>query len=183
MSWNGDLSVEWYPNKDSLLSATVYYKQFTGGFQPVVFNEDFTIDGETVSIPVIQTRNSPDKSRIYGLELTAATRFSFLPKPLDGLGAKVSYNYANSNFKTQDIRLGDVYDPETDTVTSGIIPPANIRAIQACAVGAGLYDLARFRCRRSNYRSKYFQIRRRVTASGASRVAPSETSISGRHST
>jgi len=176
MSWNGDLSLEWYPNKDSLLSATVYYKQFTGGFQPVVFNEDFTIDGQSVSIPVTQTRNSPDKSRIYGLELTAATRFSFLPKPLDGLGAKVSYNYADSNFKTQDIRLGDVYDPETDTVSAGIIPPANLSGYSKHVLSAqAYYEIGPVSLQAIyNYRAKYFQ----DFVGGNSQlryVAPSET--------
>lgn len=159
MSWNGDLSLEWYPNKDSLLSATVYYKQFTGGFQPVVFNEDFTIDGETVSIPVTQTRNSPDKSRIYGLELTAATRFSFLPKPLDGLGAKVSYNYADSNFETQDIRLGDQYIPETGEVREGLIAPAGLSGYSKHVLSAqAYYDIGPVSLQAIyNYRSKYFQ--------------------------
>jgi iron complex outermembrane recepter protein len=159
MSWNADLAFEWYPNKDSLFSATVYYKQFTGGFQPVVFDEDFTIDGQSVTIPVTQTRNSPDKSRIYGLELTAATRFSFLPKPLDGLGAKVSYNYANSNFKTQDIRLGEVYDPETDTVSAGIIPPANLSGYSKNVLSAqAYYDIGPVSLQAIyNYRSSYFQ--------------------------
>ncbi len=176
MSWNGDLSLEWYPNKDSLLSATVYYKQFTGGFQPVVFNEDFTIDGQSVSIPVTQTRNSPEKSRIYGLELTAATRFSFLPKPLDGLGAKVSYNYADSNFKTQDIRLGEVYDPETDTVSAGIIPPANLSGYSKHVLSAqAYYEIGPVSLQAIyNYRAKYFQ----DFVGGNSQlryVAPSET--------
>ncbi|WP_324187658.1 TonB-dependent receptor [Sphingopyxis solisilvae] len=159
MSWNGDIAFEWYPNKDSLLSATVYYKQFTGGFQPVVFDEDFVIDGQAVTIPVTQTRNSDDKSRIYGLEITAATRFSFLPKPLDGLGAKISYNYANSNFKTQDIRLGDIYDPETDTVSSGIIPPANISGYSKHVLSAqGYYEIGRVSLQAIyNYRGRYYQ--------------------------
>jgi iron complex outermembrane receptor protein len=159
MSWNADLAFEWYPNKDSLLSATVYYKQFTGGFQPVVFDEDFTIDGQSVAIPVTQTRNSPDKSRIYGLELTAATRFSFLPKPLDGLGAKISYNYADSNFETQDIRLGDQYDPETDTVSPGIIPPANLSGYSKHVLSAqAYYELGPVSLQAIyNYRSSYFQ--------------------------
>ncbi len=176
MSWNGDLAVEWYPNKDSLLSATVYYKQFSGGFQPVVFNEDFTIDGQAVSIPVTQTRNSPDKSRVYGLEMTAATRFSFLPKPFDGLGAKISYNYANSNFKTQDIRLGDVYDPETETVSSGIIPPAGLSGYSKHVLSAqAYYEIGPVSLQAIyNYRGKYFQ----DFVGGNSQlryVAPSET--------
>src|SRR3546814_13877276 len=82
MSCNAGAAIEWYPNKDSLLSATVYYKQFNGGFQPVVFDEEFVIDGQAVTVPVTQTRNSPDKSRLYGLELTPARLFRFLPTPL-----------------------------------------------------------------------------------------------------
>ncbi|MDZ3832715.1 MAG: TonB-dependent receptor [Sphingopyxis sp.] len=159
MSWNADAAVEWYPNKDSLLSATLYYKQFNGGFQPVVFNEEFTIDGQAVTIPVSQTRNSPDKSRIYGLELTAATRFSFLPKPLDGLGAKVSYNYADSNFENHDIRLGDEYHPETDSVSPGIIPAAGLSGYSKHVLSAqAYYDIGPVSLQAIyNYRSKYYQ--------------------------
>lgn len=159
MSWNADAAIEWYPNKDSILSATVYYKQFSGGFQPVVFDEELMVDGKQITVPVTQTRNSPDKSRIYGLELTAATRFSFLPKPLDGLGAKVSYNYADSNFETQDIRLGDQYDPETETVSPGIIPPANISGYSKHVLSAqAYYEIGPVSLQAIyNYRSKYFQ--------------------------
>lgn len=159
MSWNADAAIEWYPNKDSLLSATVYYKQFNGGFEPVVYDETFTINGEDITVPVTQTRNSPDKSRIYGLELTAATRFSFLPKPLDGLGAKVSYNYADSNFETQDIRLGDQYDPITETTSEGLIPPANLSGYSKHVLSAqAYYELGPVSLQAIyNYRSKYFQ--------------------------
>lgn len=159
MSWNGDLAIEWYPNPDSLFAATVYYKQFTGGFIPVVLDESFTIDGQQVTVPVTQTRNSDDKSRIYGLELTAATRFSFLPKPLDGLGAKVSYNYADSNFETQDISLGDIYDPVTDSIAPGIIPPANLSGYSKHVLSAqAYYEIGPVSLQAIyNYRSKYFQ--------------------------
>ena len=159
MSWNGDLAVEWYPNADTILAGTVYYKKFSGGFQPVIFNEDFTIDGQTVNVPVTQTRNSDDKSRIYGLEVTAATRFSFLPAPLDGLGTKISYNYADSNFETQDVRLGDIYDPVTETVEPGIIPPANISGYSKHVLSAQVYyDLGPVNLQGIyNYRSQYFQ--------------------------
>ncbi|HWV59222.1 MAG TPA: TonB-dependent receptor [Sphingopyxis sp.] len=159
MSWNADAAIEWYPNKDSLLSATVYYKQFNGGFQPVVFDEEFVIDGQAVTVPVTQTRNSPDKSRIYGLELTAATRFSFLPKPLDGLGAKVSYNYADSNFENQDVNLGDQYDPETETVSPGIIPAAGLSGYSKHVLSAqAYYEIGPVSLQAIyNYRSKYYQ--------------------------
>src|SRR3546814_13556599 len=101
----------------------------------------FTINGEQVTVPVTQTRNSPDKSRIYGLEHTAATRFSFLPKPLDGLGAKVSYNYADPNFETQDVNLGEEYNPVTETVGPGIIAPAGPHGKRTVRVSGGLAEM------------------------------------------
>ena len=92
MSWNGDIALEYYPNRDSIFAATIYFKEFGGGFMPFVTNEEFVIGGQTVSVPVIQTTNSPDKSQLWGVEVTIANRFSWLPKPLDGFGGKVSYN-------------------------------------------------------------------------------------------
>lgn len=159
MSWNADAALEWYPNDDSLLAATIYYKQFGGGFQPVVIDENFVIDGQEVTVPVTQRRNSPDKSRIYGLELTAATRFGFLPAPLDGLGAKVSYNYADSNFENEDVRLGDVYDPVSETVSPGIIPSAGLTGYSKHVLSAqAYYDIGPLSLQAIyNYRSKYYQ--------------------------
>ncbi|MBX9461231.1 MAG: TonB-dependent receptor, partial [Brevundimonas sp.] len=51
MSWNADLSLEYYANRDSLFSLAVYAKQFTGGFEPVAYDETFTIDGQAVVGP------------------------------------------------------------------------------------------------------------------------------------
>ncbi|WP_336973954.1 TonB-dependent receptor [Sphingobium aromaticiconvertens] len=159
MSWNADAAIEYYLNRDSLFSATVYYKQFSGGFIPVVLNENFTIGGQDYSIPVVQTQNSSDKSRVYGLEVTLANRFSWLPAPFDGLGGKVSYNYANSNFKNEDIRLGAVYDPVTDTTTPGMIPAANLSGYSKHVVSGQLYySMGGLNLQAIyNYRSNYYQ--------------------------
>jgi len=35
-SWNYDLAMEWYPDDDSILAATLYLKEFTGGFTNTV---------------------------------------------------------------------------------------------------------------------------------------------------
>lgn len=139
MSWNADVSFEYYPNRDSLVSAAVYYKRFTGGFMPVVLDETFRIGGRDVVVPVVQTRNSDRQSRIYGLELTLANRFSWLPAPFDGLGGKLSYNYADSNFVTHDIRLGDVTDAVTGEVQPGLIPPANLSGYSRHVLSAQAY--------------------------------------------
>lgn len=159
MSWNGDLALEYYPNRDSIFAATLYFKEFSGGFMPFVTDETFNIGGQDVSVPVIQTTNSPDKSQLWGIEITLANRFSWLPAPFDGLGGKVSYNYADTNFENEDIRLGDVLDPVTGTVSEGIIPPAGLSGFSKHVVSAQLYyQLGGFSIQGIyNYRSQYYQ--------------------------
>lgn len=159
MSWNLDASLEYYLNRDSLFSAAVYYKRFNGGFIPIVADEQFTIGGEDVTIPVVQTANSPERSRIYGLELTLTHRFSWLPAPLDGLGARLVYTYANSNFENQDIRLGEIFNPETGVTTPAIIPPANLSGFSRNVVSAQAYYQKGPVSLQAvyNYRSNYYQ--------------------------
>ena len=159
MSWNADMSLEYYLNRDSLFAAALYYKRFTGGFIPVVTDEAFVIDGQNVSIPVVQRANSDDKSRIYGVELTLTHRFSWLPAPFDGLGARLSYNYANSNFENQDIRLGEIFNPVTGATTPAIIPPANISGFSEHVVSAQAYYQKGPVSLQAvyNYRSDYYQ--------------------------
>ncbi|UYY58161.1 TonB-dependent receptor [Sphingomonas sp. S2-65] len=139
MSWNGDVSLEWYPNRDTILAGTFFYKKFGGGFVPVRIDESFQIDGDDVSVPVTQRQNSDEQSRVIGFEVTLSNRFSWLPKPLDGFGAKISYSYADLNFRNYDIRLGDVADPDTGTVTPGIIPPAGLSGSSKHVASGQLY--------------------------------------------
>jgi iron complex outermembrane receptor protein len=159
MSWNADLSLEYYANRDSLFSLAVYAKQFTGGFEPVAYDETFTIDGQPVVAPVVQTRNSDDESTLFGFEVTATHRFSNLPAPFDGLGTKISYSYADLDFENEDVRLGDVVDAITGDVTEGIIPPAGLSGMSEHVLSAQLYyqigklDLQAI----YKYRSDYYQ--------------------------
>jgi len=159
MSWNGDLALEYYPNRDSLFSATVYFKEFSGGFMPVLTNETFSIGGRDISVPVTQTANSPDKSQLWGVEITLANRFSWLPKPLDGFGGKVSYNYADTNFENEDLLLGQIFTPATGVTTPRIVPPAGLSGFSKHVVSAQLYyQLKGFSVQGIyNYRSNYYQ--------------------------
>ncbi len=159
MSWNGDLALEYYPNRDSLFSATLYFKEFSGGFMPVQTDEQFTIGGQQVTVPVIQTANSPDKSQLWGVEVTLANRFSWLPKPLDGFGGKLSYNYADTNFKNEDFALGEIFNPATGVTTPRIVPPAGLSGFSKHVVSAQLYyQLDGFSIQGIyNYRSNYYQ--------------------------
>jgi iron complex outermembrane recepter protein len=159
LSWNADFSYEWYPNDDSILSAALYYKQFNGGFRSTVVNESYVIDGNTVVVPVVVSDATDDKSDLYGVELTAAHRFSYLPNPFDGLGFKLSYNYAISDFETEDLRLGDQFDPLTGTVTQGIVEPADIFGLSKHVFSGSLYyEIGPIELQAIyKYRSEYYQ--------------------------
>ncbi len=159
MSWNADASLEYYLNKDSMFSGALYYKKFNGGFIPVSYDEQYEIGGETITVPVMQTANSDRKSRIWGYELTLTHRFSWLPGALSGLGTKLSYNYADSNFENEDIRLGDSVNGQTGVITEGMIPPANISGFSKHVLSAqAYYQLGGLSLQAIyNYRSNYYQ--------------------------
>lgn len=107
LAWNADLSLEWYANDETLVAGAIYYKMFEGGMVGVVNDESYMIDGEEVIIPVSQNETTEEKSRLMGLEFSLSHAFSYLPKPFDGLGVKVNYNYAKNDYESHDIKLGD----------------------------------------------------------------------------
>ena len=158
-AWNFDVSAEYYLNQDSLFAAAAYYKIFQGATIPVVQDETFTIDGQDFTVPVTVSQSSDDKSHVFGIELSAQYRFSFLPQPFDGLSGKVSYNYTTTNFETEDIRLGAVYDPVTDTYEDGIVDPVSLDGQSDHVLSTSLiWQIGRFEMQGIyKYRSPYFQ--------------------------
>lgn len=129
-SWNFDLAMDWYPNDDTILAGTIYAKEFKGGFENAVNTETFTIDGQQVTVPVTLLSTNEDTSSLIGLELTASHRFQNLPDLLDGLGFKVSYNIAESDFEFEDSNYGDLGFRDADgnfvQTAVGIVAPGNI---------------------------------------------------------
>ena len=162
LSWNFDAALEWYPDPDTILAVGAYYKTFNGGFETVGQFETFTVDGQDLQTLVTTINTSDQSSKIFGIEVTAAHRFSYLPEPLDGLGFKLSYNYASSDFEFQDDTLGAISTVQNDgsIVTSeALIPPAEIFGLSKHVLSAQLYyqignlDLQGV----YKYRSDYFQ--------------------------
>jgi TonB-dependent receptor len=182
MSWNLDLSAEYYLNSDSLFSAGLFYKQFQGGFENVVVNEAYDVAGQSIVVPVVLTQTSDDESEIYGIELTGAYRFSFLPAPFDGLGVKASYSYAESTFETEDLRLGDQQDAFTGTIQPGLIDPVDIFGLSKhVASGSIYYEIGSLELQLiGKYRSSYFQ--QFVGAAAQNRVVRDATVIDFRAS-
>ncbi len=162
LSWNVDAGLEWYPNDDTILAFNAYYKSFNGGFETVSVLETFNIEGQNIALPVTSVNTTDETSTIYGIEVTAAHRFSYLPAPLDGLGFKVSYNYADSNFEFEDDTLGAITTINADGTTStsnGLIPPTNLFGFSKHVLAAqAYYEIGPFDLQGVyKYRSSYFQ--------------------------
>ncbi|MBS0567136.1 MAG: TonB-dependent receptor [Proteobacteria bacterium] len=159
MSWNADFSFEWYPNPDSMLSAALYYKQFNGGYRSSVSNETYVINGTPVTVPVVVMDTTNKKSDLTGIELSAVHRLSYLPHPFDGLAFKLGYNYALTDFKTEDLRLGELVNPVTGAVTPRIVEPASVFGYSKTVYSASLiYTLKRLEMQAIyNYRSQYYE--------------------------
>ena len=163
MSWNYDASFEWYPNQDTILAVGGYYKAFQGGFETVVQTETFDVNGQALDRDVTVTQTSDDTSNLFGIEVTASHGFTYLPGLLSGLGAKLSYNYVDSNFEFEDSRYGDRFitnaNGTTTQIASGIIAPAGLPGLSQNTLSAQVYygigglDLAV----NYKYRDQYFQ--------------------------
>lgn len=162
LSWNFDAGLEWYPDDDTILAFNAYYKSFNGGFETVGTFQDYNINGQDLSLFTTTIQTSNETSTIYGLEVTAAHRFSYLPAPLDGLGFKVSYNYSDSDFEFEDDTLGEISTVNPDGSTSvqnGLIVPSNLFGFSEHVLSAqAYYEIGPFDFQGIyKYRSEYFQ--------------------------
>ncbi|MBT8051052.1 MAG: TonB-dependent receptor [Gammaproteobacteria bacterium] len=127
LSWNADVSFEWYLSGDTAFSAALYYKQFEAEVMSQIEQENLTIDGVDVLVDVRKPVLTGETSDLWGFELTASHVFSTLPQPFDGLGFKVSWNHTDTDFETQDPIYGDQIEAD-GTVTPGLyeLIPASI---------------------------------------------------------
>ena len=163
MSWNLDAGFEWYPNDDTILAISGYYKSFQGGFVNTIVNESYDLNGTNVSFPVAVQQTSDDTSELYGLELTAAHTMSYLPGLWSGLGGKISYNYVDSNFEFEDSRYGDQFTVQLDgsilQTNDGILAPGGLPGLSENTLSAqafwgyGDFDVSVT----YKYRDEYFQ--------------------------
>ncbi|ATG77142.1 TonB-dependent receptor [Pseudoalteromonas sp. 1_2015MBL_MicDiv] len=157
MSWNYDAAVEWYPNEDSIVAFSLYYKQFQGGFEKQTILEEFIIDGESISLPITNSVTSDDDSEIVGLEASLSYRWD------NGLGVKFGYNFADTDFEFEDSLYGDTFttdlDGNTTQLTEGIVEPGSVPGFSKHVFSSQLYyqigdfDTAVI----YKYRSEYFQ--------------------------
>jgi TonB-dependent receptor len=147
LSNNFDLGLEWYANTDTMIAGMFYWKKLNGGFENVAQLETFNLDGNSVQGLVETTQISDDTSTVKGIELTMTHSFDYLPGFWSGFGAKLSYNYADSDFEYEDQHGGDgitiSVDQDTgevtETATIGIIEPANLFGLSKHVSATQLY--------------------------------------------
>lgn len=152
LSWNFDASFEWYPNDDALLAVGLYHKIFTGGTEQNIVDQDIVIDGETLTVGIVNTETTDETSTLSGIEITGSYRWD------SGIGFKASYNHSFTDFEFEDSLYGETYvDGVQQTV--GIIEPGSIPGFSEDTFSGQLYyqiggfDVAAI----YKYRSEYFQ--------------------------
>jgi TonB-dependent receptor len=113
-SWNGDLSLEYYPDRDTSFTAALFYKKFKAAAVPAAQGslvETLVIGGVSFTVPVNQQINSDDPSTIFGVEFTVNKAFTFLPAPFDGFGVQANLTLADSDFEFPDPSAIDPLNP------------------------------------------------------------------------
>jgi TonB-dependent receptor len=106
---NLDLSFEWYPDKETLLSAGFFQKDIKSYIQTsavaIPYSEtglptSLLTNGNTVDTPfTVTTQINTPGGKLRGFELSAQRPFTFLPAPFDKFGAILNYTHVKSDIQ------------------------------------------------------------------------------------
>ncbi len=107
LAWNYDASLEWYLSPTTYVSVAGYYKDIQGYIVTSIVPETFTIanaagvttdyiNGNQATFNVTKSINL-GSAKVYGLELSAQSSFTFLPSFLKYTGATVSIVIPKTN--------------------------------------------------------------------------------------
>lgn len=109
LSNNLDLTFEWYPDKETLLSAGVFQKDIKSYIQQLAVTLPYSetglptsllSNGNTVDTQfLVTTQVNSQGGKLRGLELSAQKPFSFLPAPFDKFGAILNYTHVQSDIQ------------------------------------------------------------------------------------
>lgn len=158
-AWNADLSLEFYPSRDSLFSIAGYYKWLRGSVIsrsaaiPTTINVTTVVDGgaptqQSYTVNVVAPANDPEMRHLYGVEFTGSHNFSWLPGILSGFGVNGSLNIAWANFEY----------PDTSTLAAYLDPENLIGLSKYVANGTVYWERKGFSLRAMyRYRSHYYK--------------------------
>jgi iron complex outermembrane receptor protein len=86
-----DGSLEWYFNRRGALTGAVFYKNL----DDYITAQNVNIDIPSRGTVLLSTSVNGGKAKVYGVEAAYNQVFTFLPKPLDGLGIQASYTHTS----------------------------------------------------------------------------------------
>ncbi|MFZ3485082.1 TonB-dependent receptor [Sphingomonas sp. 3-13AW] len=105
-----DLSIEWYPTRDSLVSVAAFYKDvesfiFTRLVEEVLPGLDADPNDADPQTPYRISRTfNGEGATIRGFEFQLKQPLTFLPGPLAGLGVNATYTFIDSTSGIEDLR-------------------------------------------------------------------------------
>jgi iron complex outermembrane receptor protein len=109
MSKNLDLSFEWYPDKETLLSVGFFYKDIksfiqtsavTMPYSETELSNSLLTNGNTAdTLFTVTTQINTPGGKLKGYEISLQRPFSFLPAPFDGFGGIVNYTHVTSDIQ------------------------------------------------------------------------------------
>jgi TonB-dependent receptor len=95
-AWNYDLSFEWYFNRVGSLTLSGFVKNISGIVNGGANVRNFTSPkGATTDVLINGPVNS-DAATLKGVEVAYQQTYDFLPGPLNGLGAGLTYTYVDA---------------------------------------------------------------------------------------
>jgi iron complex outermembrane recepter protein len=123
-----DVSLEWYFNKESLLSFAAFYKDAQNFIVQAQHTATYNVTQQQggAVVPTTFTVNQPANGsgvKLKGFELGYQQPFSFLPEPFKGFGAQANYTYV---------------DAGTVVVTQGAAP-VPVSGVSKNTYNAGVY--------------------------------------------
>ncbi|MFM2043484.1 MAG: hypothetical protein RLY86_2060 [Pseudomonadota bacterium] len=104
-----DLSFEWYPDRESLVSLGLFYKDIKTYIQRITETIPYSQTGQPASL--LSGNNTPDTvftvqrdantegGPLKGFEISVQRPFDFLPEPFDGFGGIVNLTYVDSQIE------------------------------------------------------------------------------------
>jgi TonB-dependent receptor len=92
-----DLSFERYMGRSSSFTLDVFYKRLTNSIAYGLTTRSFTNNGASQLVQINGPQNVHHGGSLSGLEAAYQTFFTFLPKPLDGLGVQLNYTYVHQS--------------------------------------------------------------------------------------
>ena len=99
LSTNLDLGHEWYLDGGrGIVSLALFHKRI----EDEIFNfgqmQSVPVNGVPTQVLVTQARNTPERTRLTGIEFGVTKDLDFLPAPFDGLGVTVNGSFSRAHY-------------------------------------------------------------------------------------